>query len=133
MASAVADHGQIDEGFAVASVALVVSHEAACFDEPAEGALNHPASGQEDEALGLVAALDDRKHQSLHMPINRRCGGEKAFELPRVRNLQSAKMMRSVKNSGQNRPNTNLAASRSCTLAGVTKTPKSSPCVSVRI
>lgn len=81
MASAVADHGEIDEGLVVAWIALMIAHQSARLDQPAEGALNDPAPGQQDEALGLVAALDDREHQPCRMPKGLRCGGDKAFEL----------------------------------------------------
>ena len=59
MACAVADHGDIDERFVMAWVSLMIAHEAACFDQPAESALYDPSLGQHHKAFGGVAAFDD--------------------------------------------------------------------------
>jgi hypothetical protein len=47
----------MDAGFLVE--ALPVPGHPSASSEPCKGALHHPPSGQEDEALGAVAALDD--------------------------------------------------------------------------
>ena len=60
-----ANHGEIDEGFVMTWVALMVAH---------------PTAGQENEALGRVAALDDRERQSRHMAEGLGCGSDKVFQ-----------------------------------------------------
>ncbi len=53
-----ADHGEANEGGDGAGVALEVARQSAVSADPGEGALDDPAFGQNDEAMG-VAALDD--------------------------------------------------------------------------
>jgi hypothetical protein len=53
-----ADHGEAEEGGDGSGVALEVSGEAAVAADPGKGALDDPALGQDDEAMG-IAALDD--------------------------------------------------------------------------
>jgi len=52
------DHGEAEEGGDGAGITLEVASEAAVAADPGEGALDNPALGQNDEAMG-VAALDD--------------------------------------------------------------------------
>src|SRR6202035_5083050 len=53
-----ADHGQAEEGGAGPGIALEVAGQATVAADPGEGALDDPAFGQDNEAMG-VAALDD--------------------------------------------------------------------------
>ena len=53
-----ADHGEAEEGSDGSGVALEVAGQAAVTADPGKGALDDPALGQDDEAMGL-AALDD--------------------------------------------------------------------------
>jgi len=53
-----ADHGEADEGCDGARVALEVASQTSIAADPGEGALDNPALGQNDKAVGL-AALDD--------------------------------------------------------------------------
>jgi len=52
------DHGEAKEGDDGACVALEVARQASIAADPGEAALDNPALGQDDEAMGL-AALDD--------------------------------------------------------------------------
>jgi hypothetical protein len=52
------DHGEAEEGGDGTGVALEVAGQAAVAADPGEGALDDPALGQDDEAMG-IAALDD--------------------------------------------------------------------------
>ena len=74
-----ADRGEIDEGFVMTWVALMIAHQPPRLHQPAEGALDHPPAGQENEALGRVAAPDDRERQSRHMAEGLGCGSDKVF------------------------------------------------------
>jgi len=53
-----ADHGEAEEGGDGSGVALEVAGEAAVAADPGKGALDDPALGQDDKAMG-IAALDD--------------------------------------------------------------------------
>jgi len=53
-----ADHGEAEEGGDGWGVALEVAGQAAVAADPGEGALDDPALGQDDKAMG-IAALDD--------------------------------------------------------------------------
>ena len=53
-----ADHGEAEEGGDGSRVALEVAGQAAVAADPGKGALDNPAFGQDDEAMG-IAALDD--------------------------------------------------------------------------
>lgn len=53
-----ADHGEAEEGGDGSGVALEVAGQAAVAADPGEGALDDPALGQDDKAVG-IAALDD--------------------------------------------------------------------------
>ena len=53
-----ADHGEAEEGGDGSGVALEVAGQAAVAADPGKGALDDPAFGQDDEAMG-IAALDD--------------------------------------------------------------------------
>jgi hypothetical protein len=53
-----ADHGEAEEGGDGSGVTLEVAGQAAVAADPGEGALDDPAFGQDDEAVG-IAALDD--------------------------------------------------------------------------
>lgn len=53
-----ADHGEAEEGGDGSGVALEVAGQAAVAADPGKGALDDPAFGQDDEAMG-VASLDD--------------------------------------------------------------------------
>ena len=53
-----ADHGEAEEGGDGSGVALEVAGQAAVLADPGKGALDDPALGQDDKAMG-VAALDD--------------------------------------------------------------------------
>jgi hypothetical protein len=53
-----ADHGEAEEGGDGWGVALEVAGQAAVATDPGEGALDDPALGQDDKAMG-IAALDD--------------------------------------------------------------------------
>ena len=53
-----ADHSEAEEGGDGSGVALEVAGQAAVAADPGEGALDDPALGQDDEAMG-IAALDD--------------------------------------------------------------------------
>src|SRR5665213_89537 len=53
-----ADHGEAEEGGDGTGVALEVAGQAAVAADPGKGALDDPALGQDDKAMG-VAALDD--------------------------------------------------------------------------
>ena len=52
------DHGESEEGGDGSGVALEVAGQSAVAADPGEGALDDPAFGQDDEAVG-IAALDD--------------------------------------------------------------------------
>lgn len=53
-----ADHGEAEEGSDGSGVALEIAGQAAVAADPGKGALDDPAFGQDDEAMG-IAALDD--------------------------------------------------------------------------
>ena len=53
-----ADHSEAEEGGDGSRVTLEVAGQAAVAADPGEGALDDPALGQDDEAMG-IAALDD--------------------------------------------------------------------------
>ena len=53
-----ADHGETEEGGDGSGVTLEVAGLAAVAADPGKGALDDPALGQDDEAMG-IAALDD--------------------------------------------------------------------------
>ena len=53
-----ADHGEAEEGGDGSGVTLEVAGQAAVAADPGKGALDDPALGQDDEAMG-IAALDD--------------------------------------------------------------------------
>src|SRR5271165_2776357 len=53
-----ADHSEAKEGGDGSRVALEVAGQAAVAADPGKGALDDPALGQDDEAMG-IAALDD--------------------------------------------------------------------------
>ena len=53
-----ADHGEAEEGGDGSRVTLEVAGQAAVSADPGKGALDDPALGQDDEAMG-IAALDD--------------------------------------------------------------------------
>jgi hypothetical protein len=53
-----ADHGEAEEGGDGSGIAFEVAGEAAVAADPGKGALDDPAFGQDDEAMG-IAALDD--------------------------------------------------------------------------
>ena len=53
-----ADYGEAEEGGDGSGVALEVAGQAAVAADPGEGALDDPAFGQDDKAMG-IAALDD--------------------------------------------------------------------------
>jgi hypothetical protein len=53
-----ADHGEAEEGGDGFGVALEVAGQSAVAADPGKGALDDPAFGQDDKAMG-VAALDD--------------------------------------------------------------------------
>ena len=53
-----ADHGEAEEGSDGSGVALEIAGQAAVAADPGKGALDDPALGQDDEAMG-IAALDD--------------------------------------------------------------------------
>src|SRR5580700_1415344 len=53
-----ADHGEAEEGGDGSGVALEVAGQAAVSADPGKSALDDPALGQDDEAMG-IAALDD--------------------------------------------------------------------------
>jgi len=63
------DHGEPEPGGDGASVTLEVAGETTVAADPGEGALDNPAFGQDDEAMG-VAAFDD-----LHGPVPGRGDG----------------------------------------------------------
>lgn len=84
MASAVADHGDIDESFVMAGVALVIAHEAACFEQPAESALYDPSLGQQNKAFGGVTAFDNRECQTCGVAEELARQRKEALELARV-------------------------------------------------
>ena len=53
-----ADHSEAEEGGDGTGVALEVAGQAAVAADPGKGALDDPAFGQDDKAMG-IAALDD--------------------------------------------------------------------------
>jgi hypothetical protein len=53
-----ADHGEVDEGGGGSSISLEILGEATAPADPGEGALDDPALGQDDKAVG-IAALDN--------------------------------------------------------------------------
>ena len=53
-----ADHGEAEEGRDGSGVTLEIAGQAAVAADPGKGALDNPALGQDDEAMG-IAALDD--------------------------------------------------------------------------
>src|SRR5215213_4580461 len=55
--------GGPDHGFVGGWEGLVVAYEATDFGQPGEGAFHDSAAVEQDEALGLVGALDDRHGQ----------------------------------------------------------------------
>ena len=62
-----AAHGQIDEGFGDLGLAFVVPAQAPGAAQPAEGAFDHPASGDDDKALCLVGTPDNLDIWSVHV------------------------------------------------------------------
>ena len=54
-----ADAGDLDEGRCAFDGFFPVLGEPPATSEPCEGSLDHPATGQHDEAIGSVGALDD--------------------------------------------------------------------------
>ena len=67
-----ADHREAEEGSDGSCVTLEVTGQPAVSADPGEGAFDHPAFGQNDEAMGIAAlddlqdprarACDDRRH-----------------------------------------------------------------------
>ena len=53
------DAGDQELGFGVFDGFLPILGETEVATEPCEGAFNHPAPGQQNEALGGIRALDD--------------------------------------------------------------------------
>jgi hypothetical protein len=51
-------HRDISPSFSSGFVSLVISDQAAVAHQPAEGALDDPAAGQDFESLGLIRTLD---------------------------------------------------------------------------
>ena len=58
-----AGHGEEDPATGAAGCLLVVAHQAAVTHEPAEGALDDPALGQDAESARRVASFDDLHDQ----------------------------------------------------------------------
>jgi hypothetical protein len=54
------DHGEIDERSGGSREVFEIAGQSAVAADPGEGALDDPAFGLEDEALGGIGALDDR-------------------------------------------------------------------------
>ena len=50
--------GSLDNGFGVRGLDLAVLGQAPEVTEPGEGALDHPALGQQDKALSVPRTLD---------------------------------------------------------------------------
>ena len=66
-----ADHGEAEEGGDGSGVALEVAGQSAVAADPGKGALDDPAFGQDDKAMG-VAALDDLQGPSAGLGDNLR-------------------------------------------------------------
>ncbi len=54
------DYGEVDEGSGSSGEVFEIAGEASVATDPGEGSFDDPALGLEDEALGGIAALDDR-------------------------------------------------------------------------
>ena len=54
-----ADGGELEEGERLAIETFPILSEPSASAEPGEGSFNDPAFGQDDEAPGLIGALDD--------------------------------------------------------------------------
>ena len=63
--------GDIDNGFRMGGLDLVVPGEAAEVTQPGKGALDHPALGQQDKAFGFLRSLD---HFHLQVAMARQLG-----------------------------------------------------------
>ncbi len=68
----------------MAGIALVIAVEAAAFHQPAKGALDHPAPGQQHKTFGLLAALDDLQAQPPLMAPDFPGLRNEAFEFPGI-------------------------------------------------
>ena len=65
-------HGEINPAGGGSGSLFVIAYQTAAVHQPAEGAFDHPAFGQNDEAMGIAAlddlqdprarACDDRRH-----------------------------------------------------------------------
>ena len=75
-----ADEGDVDEGFVVAGVLLVVAGEAALFHQPAEAALDDPAPWQHDEALLIFKLFDDAQSEACAMSEELARAAHEGFE-----------------------------------------------------
>ena len=53
------DHRDIDPRHGAGFGSFVIAHESPLVHQPAEGALHHPATGQDLEALGGIGAFYD--------------------------------------------------------------------------
>lgn len=62
-ADEIAAHGDEDHGVGDVDAAFIVAYEATPARHPAERALDHPAAGQDLEALRAFAASDDLDHE----------------------------------------------------------------------
>ena len=88
----------MEEGECVVVAVFPVLGQSSAAVEPADGALDDPALGLDDEAFGVISASDDLDHQATY-----RCGGAAVEDRPCVGTIseQLAQERKLPEQSGQ--------------------------------